>query len=204
MSQTAKLSKTVDRLMAQLERDDFPAAYTTLKQTNFRPTKAMVKFVRKAPVTFSVRLLHLFKAYCMDGLTREIIFNRAGNFCLLLSLHEIISIPGYYREKQCLLAVIENFGVVVPLLLVQKMREIEHNIKHSSSNEKLLAQGFTRAYCDAQFSKYIHPDLDFVFIVRTFPEEAKKLKIKFTKSCTRGIRLSYRRPMKVGFRSASE
>lgn len=166
MLPNGKLTKIIDRLLEQIARKDFSAAFNSLKRTNFRPVKAMQKFVKHAQPTLATKLVHAFKEYCMTGLTKENVFNRAGNLCLLLSLYEHTSVVGYLKEKQRLLDIIEGFGVPVPLLLLQKMREIDYALKCTFSPEKLIALGFEQVGSDDEYLKYTHPELSIVIAVQ--------------------------------------
>ncbi|HXK37857.1 MAG TPA: hypothetical protein VJ579_02220 [Candidatus Paceibacterota bacterium] len=184
MTHEPKFERAIGWLKDQIARKDFAAALQTFMQTGYLPAKAVRRFVNEAPVTLATSLLHNFKLHCMTGLTKENVFDRSLNISSYLSACAVQSIIGYFREKQHLLSVIQSFGIPVPLVLVQTMREIEQGIKRSTPHGKFLASGFVRVYFDAQFSKYTHPELDFRLVVRTHKNEIRKLKQDVSEGCT--------------------
>jgi hypothetical protein len=175
MTHEPKFVRAIERLGSQIERKDYGAALRTFAQTGYLPGKAVRRFVAEAPSDLGIALLYAFKQYCEKGLMGENVFDRSLLLSAYLSACAVHSIITYYREKQSLLSTLSGFGVPVPLVLTQMMREVEQRIKRAAPHEKFLASGFTRVHCDKQFSKYKHPELDFLVVVRTHPAEVKKL-----------------------------
>jgi hypothetical protein len=205
MTHEPKFVNAINRVNEQIEREDFSAAFRTFKITGFLPSKAIVKFVKRAPPTLALALVHAFREYCMTGISRENLFDRSVNLSVLLTLCKVQSIIGYYREKKCVHELIDRYGIPVPALIAHTCREIEREIKKSCSHEKLLASGFSRVHYDLQFSKYTHTELNFVLAIQTPRAEVKKLEEALRQSAGEDT-CAFERPathegwLKLGFR----
>jgi hypothetical protein len=179
MTHDPKFVKAIHRAYEQIAREDFSAALCTFVQTGYLPSKAVKRFMNGAPAQMQLALIHGFKTHCMSGLGKENLFERSLNLSLYLSVCAMQSVVRYFREKQSLLRELENFGIPLPLVLVQTMCEVEANIKGGIPHEKFIASGFTRVHLHVEYSKYTHPELDFVLVVHTHRQEVKRLRRSF-------------------------